>query len=81
VGHAFPGQEAVQVGGRRVAGRAGIDQDGRAPGPHQHQGRTQAGRTAADHQGVEFVHALSLIPPRSPVHGEVLASFWWWRLG
>jgi hypothetical protein len=80
--HAVPGQEAVQVGGRRVAGRPGIDHDDRAPGPQQHQGRTQAGRAATDHQDVVFLHALSLIPPRSPMHGEVcLATSWWWRLG
>ena len=46
--HAVPGQEPVHVGGRRVAGHAGIDQGHPAPGPQQDQGRTQAGRAATD---------------------------------
>jgi hypothetical protein len=81
-GHAIPGQEPVHVRRRRVAGRPGIDHDHHAPSPHQHQGRTQAGSAATDHHDVVFLHALSLIPPRSPMHaGVCLAASWWWRLG
>jgi hypothetical protein len=48
-GHAIPGQKAMHVRGRRVARPAGIHHSHRAPGPDQHQGRTQAGSAATDH--------------------------------
>jgi hypothetical protein len=54
--HAIPGQEAMHVRGRRVAGHAGVHHGHRTPGPCQHHGRAQAGRAATDHHDVVVLH-------------------------
>ncbi len=55
--HAVAGQEALHVGGGRVARRSGVHHGDAAPGPGQDQCRTQAGCAATDHHHVVFVHA------------------------
>ena len=50
--HAVAGQEALHVRSRCVARHSGIDDGDPSPGPAQHQSRTQAGRSAADHHHV-----------------------------
>ena len=55
--HPVAGQEPLHVRRGSVARRAGIDHGDPAPRPAQHERRTQAGRTAADHHhviGVRF---------------------------
>ncbi len=63
--HPVAGQEPLHVSRGSVAGRSGIDHGDPAPGSAQYEGRTQAGRSAADHH---HVMNLSLhsdhLPPR-----------------
>src|SRR5690606_35752026 len=52
---AVAGEEAVAVGGRRVAGRARVEHDGAAAGAGQREGGAEAGGAAAHDGGVEGV--------------------------
>ena len=49
--------------GRRVAWRAGVHQNHRAPGPNQNQCRTEACSAATDHHDVVCLHVLRLTAP------------------
>ena len=71
--HAVARQEALHVGGRRVARLAAVDDGDPAPGPGQDQGRGQSGGAAADHDDVVLV--MSFMTP-----GCVRPSCSWQRL-
>ena len=75
-GHPVARQEALHVGGGRVARRAGVDDHDAPPRAAEHERRAQAGGAAADDRHVlgVVVHVRSLRAAGAGLHVSVAVS-------